>query len=409
MGPALFALAASVFASPFDLYGTVAAEGRAGSSPVLAGQEPTAFVAGLLTPHVEAVARDERLELHLDYFPRFLWQSPNNAHYELRPLILHQASLVLTGKPSATTDVSARGYASYGQPDYSILQQLIGVGQGALPQVQDIFTVTGNLGAQRYVTRRLRLTLAGDVGHFRVLDGAPVTDASGMALGLPHQTVVDATPGATFAVTRNDDFLLTATVAYGDYTNRVEIESVTPLVSWRERTEAGQETRLSLGLTYARDVGPVPAINGGSALLPTASGELHHSLLVQDDHGLWGHLKLIAEEYVDPILLTTGPRVIASGLLTYTRAPDWSVGLQGDFTASLRSTPLPTHPDETAFSIRIPARHRFSQNVFIEFGGFYGDRAPAFADPGFKFHQRQVWAYFSLLATTRDVPGLGIR
>jgi hypothetical protein len=425
--PALFALLlAPLLASPFNLDGTVLAEGRAGSSPVIAGKAPETFVAGILTPQFQAWLHDETLDGRLTYLPRFMWQTPNNAGYEARPLILHQMSLGLTGRPSSTTDVTARGFGSYGQADYSILPQLIGTAQGALPPVQKIVTASGNVGVQESVSRRLRLTLAGEVMYFRVLGDAPTQNATAMAPALPRQSAFDATPGAIYAVTRNDDIWLTATALYGRYANQVGIESITPLLTWRGRKQSGDELRLSLGVSYARDVGANSIINGGSALLPTATGEIQHSLLVQDAYGLSAHLRLAAEQYVDPILLTTGPRFLASGQLTLTEAPGWSVALQGDFSASTATvtlTPpvlppagaapvapnLPRGPDQTAFSVRVPVRRRFSRNCWLEVGGFYGDRGPSLTAPNFQFHQRQLWAYFGLTITTQDVGPLSLR
>jgi hypothetical protein len=425
--PALFALVAPLLASPFNLDGTVLAEGRAGSSPVIAGQAPQPFVAGVLTPQFQAWLRDETTDARLSYLPRFMWQQPNNAHYGARPLILHQMNLRLYGRPSSTTEVTARAFASYGEADYSILPQLLGTAQNALPPVEKIATASGNFGVQKALSRRLRLTFAGDLMYLRVIGDAPTQNATAMAPTLPRQVAFDATPGAVYAVTRNDDVWLTATALYGQYTNQVAIESVTPLLTWRGRQQAGDELRLSLGVSYARDAGANSIINGGSAFLPTASAEIQRSLIVQDASGLWAHLRVMAEQYVDPILLTIGPRFGASGQLTLTEAPGWSVAIQGDFSASVAKVappppPLlapvgappvapmtPRPPDQTSVSVRVPVRRWFSKNCMLELGGYYGDRAPALTSAQFEFHQRQLWAYVALTVTTQDVGPLSIR
>jgi hypothetical protein len=424
--PALFALVlAPLLASPFDLNAGVLTEARGGKSPVLAGKDPEWFAAAVLTPQVEASLRDERVEAQLAYLPRFFWQVPNNAGFKTRTLILHQLSFRIFGRPTSTTDANAHAFASYGQPDYSILSYLLPTGQTALPQVQTIVTASGGFGVEQSLSRRLHLTLAGDAVYFRVIDEVPIQNATGMASTLPRQTSFDATPGVVYSVTRNDDFLLTSTVAYGQYANDTAIVTVTPLLTWRNRQPAGDGLRLSIGLSYAQDVGTTHIISSGSALLPTATGDVLHGLLVQDGYGLLAHLRVTAEQYVDPILLSTGPRFMASGQLSLTAAPDWSVALQGDFSASLAKLPPPPPgtgpppgappnpdarpPDQTAFSVRVPARHRFSRNCVLEFGGLYGDRGPSLTSSDFKFHQRQLWAYFALTITTRDVPTLSIR
>ena len=137
-------LLAPLLASPFNLDGAVVAEGRAGSSPVLVGQAPQSFAAAVVSPQVAVWLRGHQLDLRLGYLPRLTWETPNDLGFEGRPLILHQAALALTARPAATTELQARAAGAIGQPDYSILPQLIGSGQAALPQVQRIVTVSGS-------------------------------------------------------------------------------------------------------------------------------------------------------------------------------------------------------------------------------------------------------------------------
>jgi hypothetical protein len=410
-------LLASLLAGTVNLDGTVVAQGRAGSSPILAGQPPQAFAAGLLTPQLELGLRDERGEARLAYLPRLAWQVPNALDYEARPLILHQASLRVAARATPTTDVTASAAGSYGQPDYAILPQLLGPGQAALPQVQTIVTASGNVALQRFLTRRVRLLLAADGSHFRVLGDEPQapppatpappgTPATGGPL---RQTLVDAVPGALFAVTRVDDLLVTSAVSYGSYSSDVAITTVTPLVSWRAHRPAGDELRLSAGLSYAHDLGARSVLDGRSAWLPAGGAEITSNLLVEDDHGVRAHARLAVEQHVDPILGTSGPRLIFTSDVLVTFAPDWAVAAQGDFSTSLRGTPLAGNPDETAFAVRVPIRYRVSKNAILEFGGLWADRAPAFAASDFRFHQRQLWGYASITLTTRDVSGWSIR
>lgn len=403
MLPPLLLLLTSLVASPFNLDGTVVAEGRAGSSPVLVGQAPQSFASAVVSPQVAIWLRGHQLDLQLGYLPRLTWQTPNQLGLQGRPLILHQAGLAFTGRPAGTIEIQARAVGSIGEPDYSILPQLIGTGQAALPQVQRIATVSASARLQQELSRRWRLTLAGDAAYFRVLDDRPA-DADlppAPPLPLPRQTMLGATPGVLFAVTRNDDLALTSPATYATYANGREIVSLAPTLAWRARRAGGDELRLAVGLAYTRDVGTGTASSAGGAFAPTGGGEVVGKLLSEDEYSLSARLRLTLEQYVDPVLATSGPRALAAGQLLVL-AGDWSVAVQVDISAGLRTTPLPGDPDETAFSLKVPVRCRISADVSLEAGGLWADRAPALASPMFAFHQRQLWAYVALTATTRE-------
>ena len=56
--------------------------------------------------------------------------------------------------------------------------------------------------------------------------------------------------------------------------------------------------------------------------------------------------------------------------------------------------------DRLGLRIVLPARRRVSPNVALEFGVRYSDRGPTLASPNFHFHQRQLYAFFTIAATT---------
>jgi len=64
--------------------------------------------------------------------------------------------------------------------------------------------------------------------------------------------------------------------------------------------------------------------------------------------------------------------------------------------------PLPGEPDETALFVSVPVRHPLSDHLLAEFGGRYTERAPAWPRAIFSFHQRQLWAYVMLAASSRS-------
>src|SRR5262249_52460427 len=114
--------------------------------------------------------------------------------------------------------------------------------------------------------------------------------------------------------------------------------------------------------------------------------------------------------YVDPILNTTGPRGTATTELYFAFPGDWVTGISGSFSTSLSlQTPYAaqtggTFPDETAFSVSVPVRHRVSSYLIAEVGGRVANRGPRLTAPVLDFHQRQLWIYVQLTATTRLVP-----
>jgi hypothetical protein len=124
-----------------------------------------------------------------------------------------------------------------------------------------------------------------------------------------------------------------------------------------------------------------------------------------------GALRLAAgatfDYFVDPLLGTGAPRGLTFTNVTLTVPPDWTVGLQGAFATSLSprsADPTAVYPDETTLMISLTARHRVSQNLIVEFGCQYVERAARVAAPNFALHQLQLWFYVMLTATSRPVP-----
>jgi hypothetical protein len=402
----LLPLLLPLLAEPVNLDGTVIAEGRRGVSPILANGGSTAFGAGILLPQVELWLRDERGELRVAYLPRLTWQLPNQLDYEARPLVLHQVSLGVIHRPTSKTQYSVRALGSVGEPDYSTLTQILGPGQAAVPQARTVASVSSSADGQVIFTRRWRATMVANVSYFHVLNVPPAV--VGTMPTLNSQLGLSGAVGTSYALTPIDDLALSAPIAYVTYATDVQLFTITPTLSWHQRHQTG-DVRLSLGLTYMQDLGTTHTLQNGWGFLPAANVDLVQSVVVQDGNGLWARARFTVEHYADPILVAVGPRALAWGQLALTASPDWIFAVEGNVSLSLRTTPLPENPDETAFSLRVPVRRRLSRHFAIEIGGLWSDRGPALAAPSFAFHQRQLWAYFSLTATTRDVPGWSFR
>jgi hypothetical protein len=104
---------------------------------------------------------------------------------------------------------------------------------------------------------------------------------------------------------------------------------------------------------------------------------------------------------VDPILTAAGSRGIAS--LSSRAAPggDWVVSVEAMAVASLRSSPLPGNPDETAGSVAASVRRRVSQHAIVELGARGSDHAPNLSAQSFAFHQRAAWVYLTVTVASQ--------
>jgi hypothetical protein len=412
----IFALA-TLWADPAELNAGVTSETRAGVSPLLGSQEPQAFTATLVTPMLDGELKEPGGGLRLAYYPRFVWQTPNALDRTVRPLILHQVSLAAAIRPNEATHFSLRAYGSYGEPDYSILPQLVGSAPGstvpigpvqsAVPQIQTILTASATALLEGDVSRRLSLTLGGGVSHFRPIGAPPApSPVAGMAAApsfLIEQTTASVSPGFFERLAPSDDLGLVVNASYATYSDGVDVGLVGPSAFWRERRAGRYELRLELGATIAHDLGAVSAVPGGTVVSPTGAVDGAFHVVGQDESGLLARFRAGVDEFVDPILSQVYPRAFVSAQLAFVVAPNWWAGVQGDFTTSLISPSMATmNLDETALSVVVPVRHRFGPNVIVELGGRWGERAPAITSSDFGFRERQLWAYLAITADTRE-------
>jgi hypothetical protein len=423
-------------------------ETRAGEAPIIGGQNSTRFVAEVLTPRLGLELRRPDLILQVFYGARFFWEdpTPNSAQSsttdpvtrirpldlaersQWTPLILHTVGLDLSAHPSRRVFLTGSGAGSIGSPDYTVLPQLLGTVQGTLPPIVDIASADVNAKARFKATRRWSYSLAGHLFYWQWLDvptslTAPTTMGQTLVAGqtfVTGQTLVSVTPDAEFVLTPRDRLSLGATFAAASYSNGIRLSTVTPTLTWATRVNPRTNLRLTGGVAYANVSGSPPPGSAslvGTTVAPIGSFELfselarHNQVLVQGD--LTGGVDL----YVDPVLNILVSRGSAGGRLTLISAPLWMTSLRGDFGTALRRTPYQVTlngvpvagvaaPDETAFSITLSVRRWMSENLLAEVGGLWGDRGPALVTPGFEFHQRQLWVYLALTATTRPIARL---
>lgn len=415
---------------------SVTSELRAGEAPLLPDANPRSFVAEILTPRLGLELRRPDFTFQLFYGPSIFWEDPNPISTGARqilpadtvtrvrgqvpisvsgsgPLILHSADLVLDARPSRDVSLTASANGSIGSPDYTALPLVLGTVQGTLPPIVSLMSGTAQASVRAKASRRWELALTAQLFHWQWLD-VPETLPASIITG---QTLVSAEPSATLRLSARDSLGLGTTVAEAWYSDGAGLGTITPALTWRRHVTPRADLRLTLGLTYAHALGPTPpgAVpllgSSRSATGPIGSFELISRLVRRDQIMILGGAGGAVDFYVDPVLGTAGPRGAAGAGLTAISAPRWMISLRGDFATALRTTPYPTlvggiAPDETAFYLSLFVRRWVSKNLMPEIGARWADRGPALVTPDFGFHQREIWIYLALTATTQPIARL---
>jgi hypothetical protein len=388
-------------AGNFDINGLVTLETRAGEGPLTADGVIKPGVIGILTPDLQLSYLSRTAEMRLDYGARIFWRQPNDSS-SLRPLILHAVNFL--GSVQATRNLKLTGNvnASIGESDYTILTQILGPGQAALPTVADFFSATAAVGAQLNVSRTSIFGMSLAVTQRRPLGATanvPVVDPT--MPPFPRQTSVVATPSFGFDLTRQDQLTLVSPMSYGTYSGGIDILTVSPQVRWRAHLTSNYDLRIGAGIAYAR---VEPALPTSSPVAPVGEVGVETRLADTGAVATRASAGVRVDYFVDPVLGTAGPRASLVLGLWSTLTPDWFVGFDGNYSTVFLGTNtsvLATLTDETAASVAIPVRYRASDNILTEFGFRWSDRAPSVLVSAFGFHQRQLWLYLLLTATTR--------
>jgi hypothetical protein len=195
-------------------------------------------------------------------------------------------------------------------------------------------------------------------------------------------------------------------VANGNVTGGTSFLIVAPQVGWRTHLSRRYDLRLVAGVAYLRNLGALPTSRSPTPLIPVGNAELQGRLYRVNGYATQLTLGLTVDYYVDPILAVAAPRGTASARCNVLFSRDWAGAVEGLFGTNLTARPLPvsSNPDETVASVGIPIRHRVSENLILEFGARWADRGPHLRARTFAFHQREIWAYLMLTATTRRLP-----
>ena|GEM_PF-2276144 len=399
-------------------YGTVVTEGRVGQAPFVRDQpagtpqdlEPHGAAAAVVAPILELEDQGHNRQILFNYGPRFLWRRPN-PYGTNKTLILQVANLSATADATPRIRLIERASASYGEVDYAALTAIL-PNQSQLPPVAKIFVASAGTGLRWDAQRLWRFETMFDVESRRTLGDTGLAQMMNSFASF-RQTNLSLEASGIGRISRRDDLVLTAAVSDRSLDNNIEVFAVTPEVGWRRRLTWSSELRLAAGVTYARDRGTTPVVitdtsgavtTPGSLLRPVGNVELNGVLLGRRGVSWRGTLGLTIDYFVDPVLRVAGPRAISVLRSVVLFEPDWTVGLEGGLTTSLRASAPPdpnASADETTLELALPVRHLVSENLIVETGLRWSQRAARLRADNLTFHERQTWIYLAFTATTR--------
>jgi hypothetical protein len=421
------AAAMLLFADKVELDASVTSESRAGQAPIVAGQAPGFSLVELVTPALALRLFDDHdLQLRLDYGLRIFARATEGLPLA-SPLILHTVTLSAKARLSPVLTSTAAANLSVGAADYSYLPQLLGTNQSTLPYSVDIFSTSGSLDTQLRLDPRWTLSGVVEAAYSKPISSAP-PNASDMSTLIPYprRSLLGARSALVTRASRTDDVILTVGAQYQTISsvgllpasdpNQVSVASgrfviltVWPQLGWRTRLSPRQELHFTAGVVY-NHILVNPTGQHPQPLAPTGAFDFTINVMSHNDVALRVVGGTGVDYFVDPILGTTGLRGQVSSGFYLAFPPDWTAGLEASFATPLsradagllNATML--YPDETAASVTLPLRHRLSRNVLMDFGGLWSNRGPRLSAPNWAFHQRQLWVYFALTFTTREIP-----
>jgi len=391
---------------------TGTAQGTSSSSTVQPATVEQTQVMVVATPLLSLRWLDSIDDLRANSATRILWRPV--PLLDSRPLFLENLEASGTRRPSKRSQWQFRIQGSYGEQDYTSLQQQF-ANQPSLPLAATMLVVNGTAGAAWRSSRRTTLTLQLGAVHSRSFDTQPGSTIP----TIPTQTVVTAAPGLTHAIDRrltmeafatiidtdvrgaplaNDQ---TPTLANGQ-TRNLNLLSIQPQVGIREERAHQHQLHLAVGIAYT------VALQGDTNLtsypVPLFQIDLNSVLQRTRTAVVRSSLGAGTTAFVDPVLGASVTRGIAQVGIDTQLGP-WSVGAFCAFTTDVFGrlpalAPGEGSPDETAVLSEIHVRYRSSRRLIAEFGGQYTERAPRLGAPDFVWHNRELWLFLNLTASS---------
>jgi hypothetical protein len=358
-------------------------------------------------------------DLHVDSATRILWRPV--PLFDSRPLFLETLGATHLRRPSRRSQLQLNVRASYGEQDYTSLQQQL-PNQPSLPLAMTMLMVDATADASRHSSRRTTLTLQLGAMHSRSFDTQGVSSGTTGTFALPTQTTVTAAPGLTYALARrstlnalvsiidtdSQGILYTSGQTGQGQTGELNALSIQPQVGVRQELTRQHQLHLAVGFAYTVALRQTDAPNLTRYPVPLLQLDLNSVLLRARTTIVRSTLGAGTTAFVDPVFGVAVTRGLAQASVDAQLGP-WSVGARCAFSTDLfgrlptigGSTPGETIPDETFVTAEIPVRYRASRHLIVEFGGRYTERAPYLGAPGFAWHYRELWLYLSLTTFSR--------
>jgi len=433
----LVPVAALLFvAGQFDANGIVVAETRAGQAPRVPGLPSEATVLGVLAPTLDLQYLSRSLELHIDYSIRIFWrESDQDSNFV--PVYLHTGSVRAASRLTRRFQLTGSAEVSEGAVDYSYLPILLGTTQATLVTVPQFFLATATAGAAFNATATTTLEMTANAVHRRPIGDPNAVPAGAGAVPplstgtapapyvLPTFDSVSAVPSVVIRLSPISAMALSSLVLYQSmspissiasngstltFTESLTGLNVVPRIGWRGHPSRNSELGLSAGVAYSRlersDTGTTTTID------PVAAAAFSGLLVAERDFVLKTTLGTSVDSYLDPVLGSSGLRGTIAGGVRLALPSSWTLAIEGNFATAFEAHPqtiasATVYPDETSAALSIPIRHRVSDNVIAELGGRWSNRGRQIFAPEFSFHQRELWIYLLLTATSRRVPPWG--
>ncbi len=387
----------------------------AAGSPVttsVPAEQPQVVVAA--TPLLSLRWLDGVDDLRVESASRILWRPEPLP--DSRPLFLETLEATHTRHPSRRSRLRLNFLASYGEQDYTSLQQQLS-NQPALPLATTMLMLDATGGASWRSSRRTTLDIQLGAMYRRAFDTSTLVNGTAGSSAstvptLPTQYTLTAAPGLAFALTRRSSVDAVVSVIDTD-SQEVELASgqpgdlnvllIQPQVGIREELTGRQQLHLAAGFSYAVTLRRTDIANLTWYPAPLLQIDLISVLQRTRTAVVRSTLGAGTTEFVDPVLGAVVSRGLAQAGVD-AQLGLWSVGARCAFATDLSRT-LPTignvFPDETAVSAEIPVRYRTSRHLVVELGGRYTERAPHLGAPGFAWHNRELWLYLNLTASSR--------
>jgi hypothetical protein len=359
-------------------------------------------------------------DLHVDSATRILWRPV--PLFDSRPLFLETLGATHLRRPSRRSQLQLNVRASYGEQDYTSLQQQL-PNQPSLPLALTMLMVDATAGASWRSSRRTTLTLQLGAMHSRSFDTQGASSGTTGTFALPTQTTVTVAPGMTYALARRSTLnalvsiidtdsqgisLASSQTGVSSQTGELNALSIQPQVGVRQALTRQHQLHLAVGFAYTVALRRTDAPNLAWYPVPLLQLDLNSVLLRTRTAIVRSTLGAGTTAFVDPVLGVAVTRGLAQASVDAQLGP-WSVGARCAFSTDLfgrlptigGSTPGEILPDETFVTAEIPVRYRSSRHLIVELGGRYTERAPYLGAPGFAWHYRELWLYLSMTTFSR--------